>query len=373
MPDSLKPCLGRLKALVPLVALTGAGLAVVWLTVRGGGPPVHPGFTTCGVRIVASRSERRASGLATWPDGTLGVVREGGELAFVGADGSSVATSRGTLSDPLEHVESNVAIAGFRTDYDYAAGGPVYVDPTSHSWLLFYHAERWPGGDALRFYSSIGLAISRDEGRSWHDLGPIIRPNLPYGAAKGTPVEVGGAPYVTVGGYFYVYFRDYTSPGRSTGLSVARAPITSVVAAAVDRGRSVAWSDYYRGRWDQPGLGGLASPLESGNPPSRWFDVGYDSTAHRYVLVVAADDSRGVNLFIASSPDGLHWSTRDRLTSGRGESFYPTLVGTGTDPLRLGAAFYVYYTYSARYQGGARWRDAVLVRRSVVRGGHCPG
>jgi hypothetical protein len=273
-----------------------------------------------------------------------------------------VVVTRGSPDDPLRYgVVEDQPITGAPPSDDYAAGGSVYRDPASGRWLLFYHAEQWPAGRADRYYSTIGLATSTDQGRSWQNLGEIIRPNRPYDPAASEPVEVGGGPYVTVDGYFYVYFRDDLGPGTSQ-LSVARAPIDAVLAAS-ETGHVVAWSDYDAGRWDQPAIGGLASPLEAGNPATRWFDVAWDATLARFVLVVAADDANGVQLYLAESPDGLRWSDRRPITSGSAESFYPTLVGLGPDPSVLGPTFDLYSVVTPA--GQPRWSDTVLIRRTV--------
>jgi hypothetical protein len=219
------------------------------------------------------------------------------------------------------------------------------------------------------------MAVSTDQGRSWRDLGEIIRSQQPYLSAETEPVEVGGAPVVIVGGFLYVYFRDTLRGGSGSpptvNLAVARAPVRAVLAAAV-RGHVVAWHDYDAGGWQRPALGGRAAALETDNPATRWFDVGFDPAVDRYVLVVAVNDLRqGVGLDISFSRDGLRWTSRRPLTSGADELFYPTLVGTGRDPLALGRAFYVYYT-SSRIGGYSRWSDAVLARLTIRLGTTAP-
>ncbi len=333
-------------------------------------------FKVCRRGTVVTMPQRLSKGLSNWPDGSLGIAVTGGHEHFVAPDtGQQVAQTQGSSSNPVAHGVLTQAHLTTHLPTNYAAGGPVY-QVSSHKWLLFYHAELWPNGNGTRFYSWIGMAISTDQGHSWHDLGQIIRPHAPYSVTERTPADVGGGPYVVVGSYFYVYFRDELSHNgilgpTTTELSVARAPVKAVIAAA-GRGRVVAWHDYDNGHWKQPGIGGIASALETNNPQSRWFDVGYDPTVRRYILVAASNDFRGVNLFLAFSLDGIHWSSRYRLTSGPDESFYPSFVGTGKNPLALGTKFNVLYTSSA--VGGAdRWSDAVLDRLTIdLRAKHCP-
>jgi hypothetical protein len=373
-----------------LVAAVAAGVvAVIVLGSAAGGLPggsaaAPPGtavaFRTCARRTVVPRPAAVAAGLNTWPDGTFGVVRRGGRDVFIGADGGrGPAVTTGTAGDPLAFGVS--ATASLAVPHaDYASGGPVYRVPGSRRWLLFYHAERWPGGNPAHFYSWIGMAVSTNSGRSWRDLGEIIRPQRPYSASSLQIAEVAGGPFVVAGGYFYVYFRDVLHGGTSAAsaapptaqLSVARAPVDVVLRAAAD-GHVAVWHDFDAGRWNGPALGGAAGPLETGNPPTRWFDVGYDPAVKRYILLVANDDDRTgqrVNLFIAFSRDGLRWTPRQRLTAGAIELFYPTLVATGRDPLALGRTFDVYFT-SARAGGFRRWTDAVLDRMTIRLAARC--
>lgn len=330
--------------------------------------PVPIAFKVCKRGTVLTMAQRLGKGLTNWPDGTIGIVVSGGHDHFVGPDtGQQVAQTTGTSSDPAAHGLVAQSHLTTHLQSNYASGGPIYR-VSSRRWLLFYHAERWPHDESDRFYSWLGMAVSNDQGHTWHDLGQIIRPHIAYNPNARQAVEVGGGPYVIIGGYFYVYFRDEVSANGIFGptlsdLSVARAPVASVVSAAA-RGRVVKWHDYDAGGWTQPGIGGKASPLETGNPPTGWFSVGYDPTVKRYILIAAARDFRGTNLFLSFSLDGIHWTPRQRLTSGTAESYYPSLIGTGSNPLALGHDFNVVYTYSP-LGGAARWTDGVLDRLTI--------
>jgi hypothetical protein len=351
------------------VAVLGLLLAGLWTFAVRTGRPTRPVVTACDQQVVIDSQTRAAAGLATWPDGTLGVVDEGDNYAFVGSGADQgVATTVGTLSDPIKSAVDVTRISGLHLPFNYAAGGPVLDDPADNSWLVFYHAERWPEGDATRYYSSIGLAISTDRGRSWRDLGEIIRPHVPYAEVASQPVEVGAGPYIEVGGYVYVYFRDEIGPRQTSQLSVARAPVAAVLASS-RAGRTIAWHDYYDGSWEQPALGGLASPLEPDNPQTRWFDVLFDPRLGRYVLAAATNDGIGVNLYAAFSTDGIHWSGRQRLTDDHAENLYPTLVWAQPSGHASDYQMYLYYTVAPL--DGPRWPTAVLDRMTIEDGGSC--
>lgn len=378
----------RLAGVVGTLLAAGGAVASILTSSSSHGlrarSPSAPRQTTiydavCSPRVVITRAQRLAAGLDTWPDGTFGIVSLGGRDRFIAANGGTgAAATGGTSDDPLAYGVAADPRIVVHPAANYASGGPVYR-VSSRRWLLLYHAERWRDNDPNRFYSWIGMAVSTDQGRSWRDLGEIIRPQHSYRSADIRPVEVGGAPFVVVGGFFYVYFRDTLRGGSGFGilppptvnLAVARAPVRAVIAAAA-HGRVVAWHNYDAGRWQQSARGGRATALETDNPPTRWFDVGFDPAVDRYVLVVAANNLiQGVNLSISFSRDGLRWTSRRPLTSGVNESFYPTLVGTGRNPLALGRAFYVYYT-SSRLGGARRWSDAVLARLTIRLGATPP-
>ena len=337
-------------------------------------PPIIASAPNCDVRVgerqaVLQTSERRALNLTYWPDGTMGVLKDGAKYRFI-APGGALSSGSGGLNETVgsldrpaaTSVRTLIQIEALKTPYDYAAGGPVYRDPQSGRLLLFYHAENWPGGDPMRFYSVIGLATSTDGGQRWHDLGPIVAPEALLGMQ---PAEVASGAFLVIGTYFYVYFRDTRSSGDQINFAVARARVHDVLSAAAS-GKVVAWAKYYLGSWEQPGLGGRSSALESGNPVINWFDVSYNSHLRRYLMAASSwvgPGPRDLALYLLFSDDGLIWGDRRLLASESGENFYPTLVGLGEDPHETGDQFYLYYVYSA--SGGDRWSDAVLMRRLI--------
>src|SRR3954462_8861492 len=73
----------------------------------------------------------------------------------------------------------------------------------------------------------------------------------------------------------------------------------------------------------------------------------------------------GGDLYYATSANGLSWAPRQPLAVDPGEQFYPTIIGTGSDPTHSGKSFYVYYTDSNK-GAWSRWNDAQLRRREVT-------
>ena len=300
---------------------------------------------------IYSSSKRKKVGKA-WPDGNMGVLSNGdGTYDFYAANSSKIKLMTGTLDDPASIKKKTAKIYNVpKKTYKYLAGGPVYEDPTSGARLMVYHAEIHKKG---KYSSVLGLAASVDpDGRAFYDLGPIITPNMPALQASFS-VDVGGGSFAIKDGFFNVYYRDYLAAGGSAELAVARAPLDELVSDALN-GRQTSFTKYYDGDWSQPGLGGLASPLEVGNPANWWSSVSYNDYLDQMVLVSSQWQAGGTqaDLYMATSSDGVNWSARQPLVLDAGEQMYPTIIGTGADPQRTGQSFYVYYT------DGKRWSSA---------------
>lgn len=318
---------------------------------------------TVGAReTVYTVAQRNTLGLNYWPDGNMGFVPQGGGLYRVYAANSTSGVRTGGTLDAPGGGKQNVTVTNWKGSYNYLAGGPTYLDPGSGHLLLFYHAEVHRGS-AVNFYSALGLAVSTDANHlAFRDLGLIVTAHTPEDQAAGA-VEMCGAPFMIRDGYFHLYFRDQLTNGASVNLGVARASVSNVVAQALLT-NAAPWFKYYDGSFSQPAIGGLSSPLESGNPNTRWMDVAYCSYLGKYVMAVA-QGWPGPDLYLLFSDDGIAWSPRTALETEAGESFYPSLVGTGTNPETLDASFYIYYTHSAAGDFD-RWSDAVLARRLIT-------
>ena len=325
-----------------------------------------PAFTVGDREIVATKAERDSLGLQWFIDGNLGVLlKASNQVQLYGANGSKPVRVTGSSQNLFQEI-ATISIATTNRDFRYLAGGPVYLDPHSKRIFLFYHAEIHRGS-ARNFYSVLGLSIQTNQnGLEFQDLGPIFMANVPDEKAQGT-VEICGAPYMIRDGYFYVYARDVMSAGipRENNLSVARAKVAEVVQAGLE-GRSAKWTKWYNQAFSEPAVGGKSTPLEKGNPATRWMDVSYNAVLRKYIMVAAANTSPSkVELFVTWSDDGIIWAERRKLVTENGECFYPSIVGFGEDPRQTEAQFYVYYTFSEK-GGWDRWSDAVIARRKIT-------
>jgi hypothetical protein len=297
--------------------------------------------------------------LGSWPDGNFGVISNGnGTYDFYAANSSSSQLVTGTLEDPAQGKKKKVTIYNVpKKTYKYVAGGPVYEDEATGARFMVYHAEIHKKG---KYSSVLGLAASTDpNGQAFWDMGPIIEPNMPHLQAAWS-VDVGGGSFAIHDGYFNVYYRDYMANGASSELAVARAPLADLVNNSLS-GIKTPFMKYHNGSWSQPGRGGLASPLEQGNPANWWSSVSYNEYLDQLVLVSSQWQAGGTgpDLYLATSSDGVNWSARQPLVLDAGEQMYPTIIGTGADPQITGQSFYVYYT------DGKRWKNAQLMRRLV--------
>jgi hypothetical protein len=330
-----------------------------------------------------------------WPDTPMGVIKTADGYEFFASDGGqhsrqmwrghwvgnnksgSVVTTMGTLDNPLGTGDpQNVSLSSSPdpgvnpnySSYGYMGGGPVYQVPAgmtgAGNLLATYHAEL--PNDAL--YAALGLAASTDNGLHWTDLGEIIRLNQAY--AVGLDLwEIGDGPLVLSpdGKYFYLYCPDWIANGTphaksTTNVSVARAPVASVLNAAFGSARphTVAFEKFYEGSWHlQPGIGGASTDLNPRSAYRGYLDIHYNRALQRYVLIISDD----TDFAYSESTDGLTWTIPTLLGTFGPIAAYPTAVGFGDDPRVLGKSFYVYFTHLPT--DGTGWTNGALRRLTL--------
>lgn len=218
--------------------------------------------------------------------------------------------------------------------------------------ILFglYHREEYLGECPGREYFTvpdIGVARSRDQGRTWTDLGIVLQdhgvrrscdtPNQFFAGGVGDPswaIDRGG-------GHAYVFFSSYTDPVSNQGVQVARVALADLESPV---GKVWRWTGT---EWDAPGLGGRGTPAVAARVA--WSDPKADAfwgpsvhwnthLGQHVVLVNRASDARwtqeGVYVFFArelsrpntfTAPQKLH----------EGGSWYCQVIGDaamqGTD------------------------------------------
>ena len=351
------------------------------------------------LKTVVTAAQRKAAGQKAippitdrqfgfaWPDSEFGVFKTDVGYTFFASDGAhhngnnkygSVTRTFGTLDNPagtappidvIIHPNRDAGVNPNYGSYTYLGGGRIYRvpegKPGAGSLLDVYHAEI---NTDTSFYSLLGLAVSKDDGFYWTDLGEIIRLNQPYetdlaGFDLGSPRLVDSPD----GQYFYVYFPDWiangtTQPTTATIVSVARAPLASVLEDAFgERPHAARFEKYYEGAWGQPGIGGLSTDLNPNAGYAGSANVAYDSALDRYVMIT--DDTQ--HIAYAESADGLSWTLPVLLRQDENNqtSFdYAVPIGTGDDPNVLGEEFYVFFTYGSA-QG---WAGNTVQRFTVT-------
>ena len=133
------------------------------------------------------------------------------------------------------------------------------------------------------------------------------------------------------------------------------------------RGFSRTLLKYYKGKWDQPGLGGLASETFGGVTGETEGDFQIVWSAYRNRFVAMMDNAQYIAY--GESVDGLYWPPMQVLLA---DPRYPATVygyanavGLGTDPGVLGDTFYSYYTDSLNWQPASVKRLTITTAASV--------
>jgi hypothetical protein len=257
------------------------------------------------------------------------------------------------------------------------AGGPESFDNNVVAITGVYrHVDRrlfavYYAEDNLRpgFYASQGLAVSSDEGNSWTKLGQIITgakskewvkaltPGPGGGRAGGALMS--GAVVSADGGWWYVYFTTrFRAELPNLFITMARARLNGATPAPGS------FFKYHDGRFDQPGLGGMESPvlsLESDSLNVADPHVIWSPALRQYVMTLDLVSwpelqnqvpLRRSGVAIAFSGDGLRWSKPTKLFTdytvpriGRSMSWEATVVLDRDD----GLEGWLLYSYTPRF------------------------
>jgi hypothetical protein len=281
------------------------------------------------------------------------------------------------------------AAPGWTFDRDYAGGGKLARFPSggTSGWLMTFHAEyHWKNmqnppsywcfiGTSTTsavpcFYSSIGLAVSTDDGKTFQVAGQIIQPSRPlsdfengtgnmdvgYGSlivADANGKHLDNPPPDPSKAYFYELYSDFLPGlpgpcGQYHCAALARAPYTDTIAAVLsgDPNRVAQLFHKYDGSspnpWSQPATAwaqGSATPDLSGvagKYAPLWIedvvnepDVLYDAAFDVYLAVYPFQGAR-----LRASKDLIHWSAPFSASySQSGITLaYLTLQGETGDP-----------------------------------------
>lgn len=242
----------------------------------------------------------------------------------------------------------------------------LYEIDATH-WIAFCHVENaYPGS------YRIGIAYTADAAQTWTYCGHILKPQS--NNTTNSINNIGGAPYLTIGGYFYVYFNDMDSATDGKRITVARALITDVVTAA-QSGTVGAWMKYASGSWNQPGLSGVGSNIIADAIYGYWdmhSDAAYCPALGKYLLLVPT--LQYGQLLLYTSTDGVTWGERttvDEISPNPNTymEVYPCFVGLSgatNDCREVGSTFWIIYPHKGT---GANYSyDELYVRELTVSG-----
>jgi len=295
---------------------------------------------------------------------------------------------------------------GWNFTEHYAGGGKVapFWSGGKRGWLLVFHGEyQWSNpltpdhwcvagkgpGSVPCYYSSLGLAVSTDEGRSFKVAGEVYQPSQPLsvflGGGRNMVVSYGSLVVADANGrhldnpppdptkaYFYLFAMDSLPSlpgvcGRVGCAAVARAPYNDVIQAALsgDPHRVAQVFRKYDASapdpWTQPatgdspdqqrGSGRFASIISDGGRGGA--DVIYDSAFKIHLMV----EQVAQGFVVRSSTDLIHWSAPIGPTyheDGR-TVFYPSFLGETGDPTIAGPSPRVYFTSFVEFP---KWKEA---------------
>ncbi len=363
-------------------ASTGS-LSIDYVHLQTGGNDSPP-FSLLDKEVVFDNNTlKNVLNLDYYPDTCLGIIRNSNaSYKFFSSDGGAVqctTITSGTLDNPAVSIDGHrVSISNTPTEFDYVATGPVYQDPEDANTILsFIHLERhYEAYGVEYFYSSLGIAITRNGGSTWTWCGEIIQPDVAYNESAAESYDIGAGTYIIQNengtDYFYVYAIDHAAANPSwSSLSVSKASVESVLSAAKNN-TVTSWYKYYNGSWTQPGMNGSFTNIGNPNVCMNFMSVGYNSYLDKFLLAYSYAinfDSNyvDISLLIADSPLDFYNDTVEYLidTSPKWTQ-YPTIVGLGNDDPECSSQknFYLYYTQWANNQYWSS--DTNLIRKMIV-------
>jgi hypothetical protein len=373
---------------------------------------------------VLTASQRATLGFTDGPpDGTLGVLLDGGTYMFFAAARSS-STCAGTPSTQgayrlggsltaitapfgctavIQPSSSSGDPNGYTFDLDYAGGGPVLAVTNSMGQtgiLLAYHGE-WHGGTCAPqgncFYASLGMAVSVDGGATFSKLGEIVQPYMTRTEiiSANSNLDVGGGTLIVADGngqhienpatsdpsdvYLYVFYADRDPSAASSApcntdscIAVARALLSDVVNAAFARNTGafpMLFQKYWQGAFTQPATS--SDPNAASNSghytpviaeAGSFPSVLYDNSTQQYLIAYTTDNDA---IALRHGPSLLSWSqpvASAAIVDGTDKILYATLIGEGSDPTTADGDPWLYYVRDPIWPD---WSSADVVNRRV--------
>jgi hypothetical protein len=377
--------LGKIKQLRidPSEASSGS-YSIDYIRLNTGGSN-SPAFSIMDKEVVFDNNTlKNVLNLDFYTDSSMGVIRNSdATYKFIGSNGGAThctTITSGDLNNPASTINANqLSIGNTPTQYGYVSAGPVYKDPSdANTMISILHLEKHYTINSVHYFdASLGLAITRNAGTSWTWCGEIIDHDLAYDTTRAASVDIGAGSFLiqNVGGvdYFYVYSVDAPQSNQDLReLSVARAPVSDVIAAAKNY-QVTNWYKYYNGSFTQPGLGGSYTNIFNNQEQMNFMTVTYNSTINKYLMAYTSTRQWGsnnysdINLIVANSPTDFNNNANNYYIDCSSKyTQYPTMVGLGnSDPQTASQkSFYIYYM---QWQNDQIWNsDTNLVRKQII-------
>ena len=358
--------MSRLRVLLLLASIAGCGAS-------------DPGFTLGAPETIISQQQLNAAGVRGVDASIYGLAdKDDAACKWFFTNRFKLVHTIGPKAAPLTDVIVNGGDIrglpdaykdtrlGFEVDRRWGNASwiaNVYRDPKTADILGFVHLEYHPPTRG-EVYFRLGLAISKDGGKTFDWCGYILEPDLSYKTwfdrwprknLKGHHpfANMGLANYVIRDGYFYLYYTD-TKESPDTfinGVAVARARVADVAAAA-GKLQTTSWKKYHKGIWGSAGMGGEFTALNIKPLGFLHGDAAYNSHLGQFVMVSRTGKVRpeggptgASSIVITFSRDGIVWSDWKTLHADNHLHDYPSIVSTGSDNEITGKSFWVYYKY----------------------------
>jgi hypothetical protein len=234
--------------------------------------------------------------------------------------------------------------------YDHA---PLWIEATYRTpegtlYAWYHHEVFLHCPDNPVSAPEIGALRSDDNGLTFHDLGIVVRAGHESNCGTRNRYFGGGNGDFTViadqtNEYLYFHYSNYAGDASAQGVSVARMAI-----GHLDNPVGNVYK-YFEGEWQQPGLGGLETPIfpatgswDSESAEAFWGPgVHWNSHLGKFVMVMnhtcCSTDWAQEGIYISYNADPsqpLAWTVPERLIEGGG--WYPMIMGIeegGTDKL----------------------------------------
>lgn len=329
-------------------------------------------------------NDGRELNLSFFPDQTTVVLTNEPKLRILTANSNSTFLLEGKDWTSLNRAKKVLEpVADSTYDNGYAGIAGVFSAKDGRLYAI-YHAEdhvdipRFASG-IPGYYATVALAYSDDVGNTWTRLGPVIKSSKGKHWQKysGQSDRGVGEPSMVIdktGRWIYVYYTEH-SRINSIGVHIAMARAS----AESEPGTTPMFYKLRDGRFDQPGIGGLDSPIIKFADPKASEGliphVIYLPRLDTYFMTLSVnywDDyltDRGLTdsgIYVSISRDGIVWSDpellfRDYTVPVIGESFSwgATLIVDDT----ASEQGWMVYGHSAQWGSGSSGTPHHLVGR----------